>query len=96
MDINAIISAYIDAKNRETEAKKEKEKLASLILEHAKGADFFQTDAYNVVIDKRTRTGIDTKALYKDFPDIKDAYGTITEYNVITAKEKASAGKKSA
>lgn len=87
--IDSIIAAYNAAKAAESAAKKEKERLAAIILESAKGADFFETDTFRVMIDKRKREGLDTKALYRDFPDIKKEYGTITEYSVITAKEKA-------
>jgi len=96
MDINEIIKNYNAAKAAENAAKKEKEKLSALIINYAAGREFFTTDAYNVIIDVRTRTGIDTETLYKDFPDFKDVYGKTTTYNVITAKESAAAAKKSA
>lgn len=96
MSINETITAYNAAKAQENAAKKEKEKLAALIINHANGRDFFATDEYNVVIDKRTRTGIDTETLYKDFPDFKDTYGKTTEYNVITAKAITKATEKTA
>lgn len=88
MSINEIISAYNKAKETESRAKKEKERLSALILDYAGNRDFLETDSYNVMIDNRTRTGIDTKRLYSDFPDIKEVYGTTTEYKVITAKVK--------
>lgn len=96
MDINEIIAAYNAAKADESAAKKKKEKFAALIMAHAGGREFFTTDAYNVMIDTRTRTGIDTEALYKDFPEIKGEYGKTTTYNVITAKEVTSAEVKTA
>lgn len=88
MSIDEIISAYNRAKAAESSAKKEKERMAALILERANGAEFFETEAYRVFLDPRKREGLDTARLYKDFPDIKAEYGTVSNYSVITAKAK--------
>jgi len=90
MTTNEIIAAYLAAKEAEKQAKKEKEKLQAMILDAAGDADFFETDAYRIMIDTRTRTSIDTDAVYKDFPEFKDVYGKTTEYSVITVKAKAA------
>lgn len=95
-DINEIVAAYNAAKARESAAKKEKDLCSAMILEYANGAEFFETDDFRVMLGNRSRSGIDTKKLYKDFPDIKDVYGTTTTYTVIDAQKKESAGKKSA
>ena len=90
MSTNEIIAAYIAAKEAEKQAKKEKDRLQALILDAAGGADFFETDAYRIMIDTRARTSIDTEAVYKDFPEFKDVYGKTTEYTVLTVKAKAA------
>lgn len=88
MNINEIITAYKEAKEAEKEAKKQADTMKQLIMNYANGKTFFETDSYNVVIDTRKTTTIDTKTLYKDFPDFKNVYGKVTTYEVITAKEK--------
>lgn len=90
MSTNEIIAAYLAAKEAEKQAKKEKEKLQAMIQDAARGADFFETDAYRIMIDTRTRTSIDTDAVYRDFPEFKDVYGKTTEYSVITVKAKSA------
>lgn len=93
MEINTIINLYNSAKEQEKEAKKQAEKLKALILNHASGADFFETEDYNVMIQDRISTRIDTETLYKDFPDLKDVYGKQTVSKIITAKPKQTAQK---
>jgi len=96
MNINDIVSEFMQARAEEAAAKKRKEKAAALIIEHARGAEFFQTDMYNVVIDTRTRTGIDTERVYADFPEFRDVYGKTSTYNVITPKARTDAAGKTA
>ena len=79
MSINEIISAYIEAKEAESKAKKTAASLKALILDHAGGNDAIETDKYIVAIKKTVSTVLDTKALYKDFPDIKNDYGRPSE-----------------
>lgn len=90
MSINAIIAAYLAAKEAEKAAAAEAKKLQALILDAAGGAAYMETEGYNVMIDSRSRTTLDAAALRKDFPDIADEYGKTTTYNVITAKAKAA------
>ena len=90
MSINAIIAAYIAAKEAEKAAAAEAKKLQALIISAAGGAAYMETDGYNVMIDTRTRTTINADALRKDFPDVMDVYGKTTTYNVITAKAKTA------
>ena len=97
MNINTIISQYLAAKQAETEARKQAEGLKALILDHAKGADHFTTDDYTVIIKTTASVRLDTAALYRDFPDVKTAYGKATTSTTIAAvanvdsAEKASA-----
>jgi len=96
MSINDIIAAYNAAKEQEKQAKKRAEEMKDLILAHAGGADNFTTDIYTVVIKTTTSSRLDTTALYKDFPDIKETYGRTTESKSITAVATAGAAKKTA
>lgn len=97
MTINEIIAAYNAAKAEETAAKKRAENMKKLILEYAGIADNFTTDTYTVVIKTTVSTRLDTAALYKDFPDIKESYGKTTESKSVFAVPTANAaGKKSA
>lgn len=97
MNINTIISKYLAAKQAEADARKQAEALRAVIMDHAKGADHFATDDYTVIIKTTTSMRLDTAALYRDFPDVKTAYGKATTSTTITAvanvdsAEKASA-----
>lgn len=91
MTIDEMITGYLAAKEAEKQAKKEKERLQALILDKIGKTDFFETDAYRIMIDVRSRTGIDTEAVYRDFPEFKDVYGKTTEYTVLTVKAKSAA-----
>ena len=88
MSINEIISNYIMAKEQENNAKKTAEQLKQLILNYAGTAEIFETDNFFVTITKRPQTRLDTKTLYKDFPDIKETYGITSYSDIITAKQK--------
>lgn len=96
MDINAIIADYIAAKEAERDAKKRAEAMKKAILQHAGDAETFTTDVYNVIIKRTASERLDTDALYKDFPDIKNTYGKITTSTSIDAAPIAAAGRKSA
>lgn len=96
MSINEIITCYLDAKQAETAAKKRAAAMKELILQHAGDADNFTTDVYTVIIKASTSTRLDTVALYKDFPDIKDTYGKTTTSKTVDAVVTADAEKKSA
>ena len=96
MTINEIITNYNAAKDAEREAKKRAEEMKALIIEHAKGAELFTTDVYTVTIKTTTSERLDTKALYKDFPDIKKTYGKTTTSKSVEALVTANAEKRSA
>ena len=96
MDINTIITNYLQAKQAEADAKKRAAAMKELILQHAGGADNFTTDVYTVIVKTTTSSRLDTAALYKDFPDIKDTYGKTTTSKTVDAVVTADAEKKSA
>ena len=96
MNINEIIAEYLKAKQDELTAKKRGSALKELILNHAKDADNFTTDVYTVIIKTTTSSRLDTAALYKDFPDIKETYGKITTSKTVDAVVTADAEKASA
>lgn len=87
--IETAIAALIMARETKKAAEKQEKSAAEFIKAYAGGRDTFQTENYSVVMDRRTRCGLDTAALYRDFPDIKNEYGTVSEYVVITAARKA-------
>lgn len=94
MSINTIISNYLSAKQAETDARKQAEGLKALILDHAKGADHFTTDDYTVIIKTTASVRLDTAALYRDFPDVKTAYGKATTSTTINAVVNAAGAEK--
>lgn len=96
MDINTIIANYLQEKAAEAAAKKRAEAMKALILDHAKNADNFTTDVYTVVIKTSSSVRLDTAALYRDFPDIKESYGKTTTSTTVTAVVTADAEKKTA
>lgn len=96
MNINDVISSYLAAKAAEAENKKRAAAMKELIMQHAGQADNFTTDIYTVVIKTTTAARLDTAALYKDFPDIKQVYEKATTSKTINAVLTAAASKKSA
>lgn len=96
MNINDIITSYMQAKQAEADAKKRAAAMKELILQHAGNADNFTTDVYTVIVKTTTSSRLDTSALYKDFPDIKDTYGKTTTSKTVDAVITADAEKKSA
>ena len=96
MDINTIITNYLQAKQAEADAKKRAAAMKELILQHAGDADNFTTDVYTVIVKTTTSSRLDTSALYKDFPDIKDTYGKTTTSKTVDAVVTADAEKRSA
>lgn len=96
MDINSIVAEYIAAKEAEREAKKRADAMKKTILQHAGDAETFTTDDYTVIIKTTASERLNTAALYKDFPDIKDTYGKITTSKTVDAVPTAAANKKSA
>lgn len=96
MDINKIIADYMQEKATEAAAKKRAEAMKKIIMQHAGDAERFVTDEYTVIVKKTTSKRLDTAALYKDFPDIKDVYEKATTSQSLVIAENAGAGKKSA
>jgi len=96
MSINEIIASYNAAKEAEKVAKATAEKMKALIIEAAKGAELFTTDLYTVTLKTSESVRLDTKALYKDFPDIKAEYGKVTSSVTVNAMLTAAAAKKTA
>ena len=96
MNINDIITSYLQAKQAEADAKKRAAAMKELILQHAGDADNFTTDVYTVIVKTTTSSRLDTAALYKDFPDIKDTYGKTTTSKTVDAVVTSDAEKKSA
>ena len=94
MNINTIISQYLAAKQAETDARKQAEALRAVIMDHAKGADHFTTDDYTVIIKTTASVRLDTAALYRDFPDVKTAYGKATTSTTINAVVNAAGAEK--
>ena len=83
MTINEIISAYLNAKEAEREAKKQADAMKDLIMSTMGSAPLFETDVYSVFAKQTESTRLDTKTLYKDFPDIKKDYGkTVTSVSL--------------
>jgi len=96
MDINKAIEIYLQAKHDESDAKKRASDAKDFILQHAGDADNFTTDMYTVIIKTSTSTRLDTTALYKDFPDIKETYGKTSTSKTVDAVRTADVEKKSA
>lgn len=96
MGINEIIAAYIQEKEAEAAAKKRAAAMKALLIDYAGGRDNFSTDVYTVVIKTSASTRLDTDALYRDFPDIKESYGKTTTSTTVTAVVTADAEKKTA
>ena len=96
MNINDIITNYLQAKQAEADAKKRAAAMKELILQHAGDADNFVTDVYTVIIKTSTSCRLDTDALYRDFPDMKDVYGKTSTSKTVNAVITADASKKSA
>ena len=90
MTINEIISAYLTAKEAEREAKKQADALKDLIMSAMGNNPLFESDLYTVFAKQTESTRLDTKALYKDFPDIKKDYGkTVTSVSLDIAEKVA-------
>ena len=93
MNINDIVTEYAAQKAMEAAAKKRAAALKALIMDHAAGGDYFETDDFRVFIKSTTSTRLDSERLYKDFPDIKAEYGKTSTSYTIDAHMKAEAGK---
>lgn len=90
MTINEIISAYLSAREAEREAKKQADAMKDLIMSAMGSASLFETDVYSVFAKQTESIRLDTKTLYKDFPDIKKDYGkTVTSVSLDIAEKVA-------
>lgn len=78
MTIIEAIETYNREKAIETEAKKKAEAAKKFILSFMGDNENIVTDAYTVTLKKTASFRLDTEALYKDFPDIKETYGKTT------------------
>ena len=96
MNINDVITEYLHEKQIAADAKKRADALKAMIINHAGAADNFKTDVYTVVIKTTTSNRLDTEALYRDFPDIKEVYSHPTTSKTITAVVTADAEGKTA
>lgn len=95
-NINVIIAEYLAEKDRESAAKKRAEYLKSLILDHIGNADHITTEEYTIIVKTSESVRLDTKALYNDFPDIKETYGKTTVSRTIAAARIAASDEKTA
>ena len=96
MNINELISNYLNAKADKRDAEKREKAAAALIMEYAGNTLQFETDVYSVIIKETESVRLDTAALYEDFPDIKETYGKTTISRSITAAERTAHEKRSA
>lgn len=96
MNINEIITNYLQAMQEKRDAEKRADAYKALILDHAGTADNFTTDVFTVIVKRTETTRLDTKRLYADFPDMKDVYGKTSTSTTITAVVTADAAKKTA
>lgn len=96
MSKNEIIAAYIAATEAEKAAKKQAETLKAAILEFMGPALALETDLYSIIIKETETTRLDTKALYKDFPDIKNDYGKTSLSRSVTIATRSAATTKTA
>lgn len=86
-NIDNIVSEFVALTEMERQTKKRIEELKTIILENACDSDSFTTSDYTIVIKQTESIRLDTKALYKDFPDIKNTYGkTSISKSIVTAK----------
>lgn len=96
MTKNEIIAAYIAATEAEKRAKKQAEEMKNLIIEFMGPAATIETDLYSVIIKETETTRLDTKSLYKDFPDIKKDYGKTSVSRSVTIAARSAAATKTA
>lgn len=81
---------YTDAKEKAKYFKALEEELKTIILEEAKGKETIATENHIAMIKKTVSIRLDTKALTKDFPDIKKNYPMQVESVSISVAENAN------
>lgn len=96
MDINTAAAAYMAAKEKERAAKKAAEAARAELIAAAGGRDVLTTDEYIITFTHKPRTIIDTVALYRDFPDLKNAYGRSSDSVSVDVKQYAADQQKTA
>ena len=89
MDINSIINAYMETMENRKALEKQEENLKKLIYDYMGENTFAETGFYFMTIKETETTRLDTKALYKDFPDMKEVYGktSISKSLVVTENQ---------
>ena len=100
MTINEAITIYMAEDARAKEAAKKAKAAKEFILAAMGDGSELVTDLYTVYLKTTTSSTLDTKALYKDFPDIKETYGRTSVSKSIDPHRRADAamdaGKKGA
>ena len=89
MDINNIIRAYMEIVENRKAMEKQEENLKKMIYDFMGKNTFAETDCYFLTVKETATTRLDTKALYKDFPDMKEVYGktSVSKSLVATGKQ---------
>ena len=89
MEINSIIHAYMETVENRKAMEKQEENLKKMIYDFMGENTFAETGFYFMTIKETATTRLDTKALYKDFPDMKEVYGktSISKSLVVTEKQ---------
>lgn len=89
-NINEIVARFETVRAMKAAAEKEEKQLRAELLRYAAGRSVFETEGFTVMIKTTSRVTLDTAALYKDFPDMRDVYGrTSTTTTVTTAAKQA-------
>ena len=90
MNIDVIIAEYNRIKEEKASLEKQEKALREQILLFANEKTIVETDHYTVIIKSSERVTLDTKALYKDFPEMKEVYGKTTTVKTLAIAEKAA------
>jgi len=75
MTLNEAIEIYLTESEKEKASKKAAEAAKAFIKATAGDLDEITTDVWKVYLKRSESFRLDTVALYKDFPDIKETYG---------------------
>lgn len=93
MSIDCIVSRLFELEKELAPMKKEYDALRKQVLEYMDGRDIFETAGHVVTVKTTTSTRLDTTALYKDFPDIKEVYNRPTVSRSVSVHEKQADAK---
>jgi len=96
MTLNQAIETYLQQDAAAKTAAKAAKAAKEIILAAAGTLDTITTDIYTVYVKESMSSTLDTRALYKDFPDIKNTYGKTTVSRSIDVHENAAAAVKTA